>query len=99
MKIPRWMAEFERRGGRLTILDAGIDDIEACARRSDLVIVAAGKGEIVRLFERDAEKVALRHAATGFGADLRHRHGAAPGHSAVCFNLIPASANISASRR
>ena len=54
VKVPAWMAEFEKRGGRLTIHDAGIEDLETYARESDLVIVASGKGEIGRMFERDA---------------------------------------------
>ena len=56
VKFPAWMAEFERRGGRLTIKDAGVADLEDYARHSELVIVAAGKGDIAKLFERDAEK-------------------------------------------
>src|SRR5271169_2530723 len=45
VKFPAWMAEFERRGGRLTIKDAGVADLEDYARNSELVIVAAGKGD------------------------------------------------------
>ena len=33
--IPRWMTEFERRGGTITIHDAGIDDLERYAKQSD----------------------------------------------------------------
>ena len=29
IKIPAWMAEFERRGGRITIKEAGLADLEA----------------------------------------------------------------------
>src|SRR5271156_4261754 len=46
VKIPAWMAEFTRRGGSLMIRQAGVADLENYARRADLVIVAAGKGEI-----------------------------------------------------
>src|SRR5579863_5900054 len=56
VKFPAWMTEFERRGGRLTVKDVTVADLEVYARRSDLVVVAAGKGDIARLFERDAEK-------------------------------------------
>ncbi|NYT69223.1 styrene monooxygenase/indole monooxygenase family protein [Pusillimonas noertemannii] len=54
VKIPRWMEEFERLGGVLQIHQAGVADIDALAQRHDLVIVASGKGEVGRLFERDA---------------------------------------------
>lgn len=53
LKIPFWMREFERLGGELTILDAGVEDLERYARSHDLVIVASGKGELGCLFELD----------------------------------------------
>ncbi|MDT4836242.1 Styrene monooxygenase StyA [compost metagenome] len=56
IKMPRWMAEFERLGGELVIDEADIDALERYAAASDLVIVASGKGEIGKLFERDAER-------------------------------------------
>jgi hypothetical protein len=89
VKVPRWMAEFERRGGQLTILDAGIDDLEHYAKQSDLVIVAAGKGDIAKMFERDAEKSPFdkpqRSLALTYVKGMQPR----PDHSAVNFNLIP----------
>src|SRR5690606_2798366 len=48
--------EFERQGGNLVIEEAGLEELERYAQQSDLVIVAAGKGEIGKLFERDAER-------------------------------------------
>lgn len=56
LKMPRWMDEFERRGGRLVITDAGIADVEGYVDSSDLVLVATGKGELGKLFERDAAR-------------------------------------------
>lgn len=89
VKIPRWMAEFEKLGGTITIKDAGISDLELYARQDDLVVVASGKGEIGRLFERDAEKSAydkpMRALALTYVTGMTPR----PVHSAVCFNLIP----------
>lgn len=89
VKMPRWLAEFERRGGQLTILDAGIEDLERLARQSDLVIVAAGKGEIARLFERDAEKSMFEKPQRALALTYVKGLVPRPGHSAVCFNLIP----------
>ena len=54
IKMPAWMAEFERRGGHLLIEDAGLPELERYAAVSDLVIVSTGKGEVGKLFERDA---------------------------------------------
>lgn len=56
IKMPRWMREFERQGGNLVIEEAGLEELERYAQQSDLVIVASGKGEIGKLFERDAER-------------------------------------------
>ena len=89
VKIPAWMAEFERRGGRITIAEAGVTDLENFARASDLVIVAAGKGDIAKLFERDPQRSPFdkpqRALALTYVTGMTPR----PGHSAVCFNLIP----------
>jgi len=56
IKMPRWMDEFERQGGNLIIEEAGLAELERYAESSDLVIVASGKGEIGKLFERDDER-------------------------------------------
>lgn len=89
VKIPGWMAEFERRGGQLTIHEATIDDLEAYAKASDLVIVAAGKGDIAKLFERDAEKSPYDKPQRALALTYVKGMVPRPGHSAVCFNLIP----------
>jgi hypothetical protein len=89
VKIPAWMAEFERRGGRLTIHDAGIEDLERYARESDLVIVAAGKGDIAKLFERDAEKSPFDKPQRSLALTYVNGMAPRPDHSAVNFNLIP----------
>lgn len=89
VKIPAWMDEFTRRGGELTIADAGVDDLERYAAESDLVVVAAGKGQIASLFARDERKSTYdapqRALALTYVTGLTPR----PVHSAVCFNLIP----------
>lgn len=88
-KIPVWMDEFERRGGTLRIVDAGIEDLEQAAATSDLTIVAAGKGDIARLFERDAQRSPFDRPQRALA--LTYVHGMKPraDHSAVNFNLIP----------
>lgn len=89
VKIPAWMKEFELRGGKLDVTEAGVDELESYARSSDLVIVAAGKGEIARLFDRDAERSTYdtpqRALALTYVTGMRPRHE----YSAVSFNLIP----------
>ena len=53
VKMPYWMEEFERRGGQLVIQDVGIEELEQLANDYELVLLAAGKGEVVKQFERD----------------------------------------------
>jgi glycine/D-amino acid oxidase-like deaminating enzyme len=56
LKIPGWMEKLEEQGGKIVLHDASVPDLEAYARDNDLVIVAAGKGEVAKLFERDAAR-------------------------------------------
>jgi hypothetical protein len=89
VKVPGWLADLERKGGRLVIHDAGVEDLERYTQENELVIVAAGKGEIVRLFERDASRSPyeqpMRALALTYVTGMTPR----PDYSAVCFNLIP----------
>lgn len=89
VKVPRWMAEFTKLGGDLVIADAGIAEIDAYAAEVDLVIVASGKGEVGKMFARDAEKSAydkpMRALALTYVTGMTPREP----HSAVEFNLIP----------
>ncbi|MBM3678260.1 MAG: FAD-binding oxidoreductase [Actinobacteria bacterium] len=89
IKFPRWMEHFEGTGGRLVTHEASVDDLERYAQESDLVVVAAGKGEIARFFERDAERAQfdqpMRALALTYVTGMTPR----PEYSAVCFNLCP----------
>jgi Styrene monooxygenase A putative substrate binding domain len=89
VKMPRWMTEFEKRGGTIVYEEAAIDDLEVCAERSDLVIVAAGKGEIAKMFRRDDERSQYDRPQRALA--LTYVNGMTPrvDHSAVSFNLIP----------
>ena len=89
VKIPRWMAEFAARGGKLRVHEAGIADLEEYARSHDLVIVAAGKGPLGELFPRDADRSPYespqRALALTYVKNMRPREP----YAAVCFSLIP----------
>jgi hypothetical protein len=89
VKFPAWMAEFERRGGRLTIKDVTVADLEVYGKRSDLVVVAAGKGDIARLFERDAKKSPFDKPQRALALTYVNGMTPRPEYSAVNFNLIP----------
>jgi len=49
----RWTQEFEKRGGKTEIGNVDIPKLEEIAAESDLVLVAAGKADIGKLFEID----------------------------------------------
>ncbi len=89
VKFPAFMEVFEARGGTLVFEEAGVEDLERYAEKSDLVLVAAGKGEIAGLFERDAER--SQYAAPQRALALTYVNGMKPREefSAVNFNLIP----------
>jgi hypothetical protein len=89
MKYPVWMKEVERRGGTLEIGEATVADLETFAASSDLAIVAAGKGDIAKLFERDAEKSPFDKPQRALALTYLHGMAPRPDHSAVNFNLIP----------
>jgi len=89
LKMPGWMDLFRMRGGNLVLKDAGIDDLEELAATHDLTVVSAGKGEIVKLFERDAERSVFDKPQRALA--LTYVKGMTPRtpFSRVCFNLIP----------
>lgn len=89
VKIPRWMAEFEKLGGRLVLKDAGIADMELYAREDDLVIVASGKGDVGKMFERDAAKSPYDRPQRSLALTYVKGMTPRPEYSAVNFNLIP----------
>ena len=90
IKMPDWMELFAHRGGTLVIKEAGIADLEHLAATHDLVVVAAGKGDIVTLFERDETR--SPYQAPQRALALTYVHGmepAAPYGSICSFNIIP----------
>ncbi|GGJ75884.1 alanine-phosphoribitol ligase [Streptomyces camponoticapitis] len=92
VKMAGWMETFAQRGGQLVIHGAAVSDLDYFARTYDLVLVSAGKGELVAMFGRDAARspydtprrmlsVAYVH---GLGPRAEH-----PGLEAVRCNLVP----------
>ena len=89
VKYPRWLEHLESIGGELVIHEATVDDLERYRDAADLVVVAAGKGEIAGMFERDPARSPfdrpMRALALTYVTGMTPR----PEHSAVCFNLVP----------
>jgi hypothetical protein len=89
VKVPAWMKTFEERGGQILFQDAGIEDLERWTQSHDLVIVAAGKGEIAQMFERDAQRSPYDKPQRALALTYVHGMTPRPDYSAVNFNLIP----------
>ncbi|WP_111892369.1 styrene monooxygenase/indole monooxygenase family protein [Acinetobacter sp. MB5] len=89
VKMPDWMEEFERRGGKLVIQDVGLEELEQLASEYELVLLAAGKGEVVKQFEHDAERSTFDKPQRALA--LTYVKGMQPisPYSRVTFNVIP----------
>ena len=79
VKIPVWMDEFVRLGGDLQIRDVDIDVLEELARQYELILIAAGKGDIAGLFERDDQRSTFDKPQRALA--LTHVHGMKPSGS------------------
>jgi hypothetical protein len=93
LKMAAWLELFAERGGNVVINAATVSDLDHLSARYDLVIVAAGKGEIVEMFDRDAERspysVPQRSLAVAYVHGVQPREEE-PHTTAVRLNLIPA---------
>jgi len=89
IKLAGWMKEFAKRGGKLVIKDADIQDVNGYGTSHDLVLVAAGKGEINRLFERDAEKSPYDRPMRALALTYVKKMVPRKPFAAVSFNLMP----------
>lgn len=88
VKYPGWMKKFTDRGGELIIREASVADLENYARDSDLVIVAGGKGDITKLFERDGSRSPFDQPQRALA--LTYVTGLAPySPTRVAFNIAP----------
>jgi hypothetical protein len=89
LKMPAFMALFEQRGGILRIEDVGVAELERLAQQHELVIVAAGKGDVVGRFERDAARSRFDQPMRALAMTYVTGMTARPDYSRVAFNLMP----------
>ncbi|MEI5101568.1 styrene monooxygenase/indole monooxygenase family protein [Streptomyces sp. PmtG] len=92
VKMAGWMETFAQRGGQLVIHGAAVGDLDYFARTYDLVLVAAGKGELVSMFERDAARSPYDAPQRALAVAYVHGLGPRPEHpefDAVRCNLVP----------
>lgn len=92
VKMAGWLELLEERGGKVITHGVTTADLDRLTSLYDLVVVAAGKGELVQLFDRDAERSVFtqpqRSLAIAYvhGLERRPEH---PEASAVRFNIVP----------
>jgi hypothetical protein len=92
VKMAGWLELFEERGGQLIIHGVTTADLDKLAGMYDLTVVAAGKGELVQLFDRDPAR--SPHTTPQRALSLVYCHGVEgrpehPDFTAVRFNIIP----------
>jgi hypothetical protein len=92
VKMAGWIEAFAERGGQLVVHGAAVSDLDYFARRYDLVLVAAGKGELVGMFGRDAGRSPYATPQRSLAVSYVHGLGPRPEHPdfhAVRCNLVP----------
>ena len=89
VKMSAWLEAASERGADVRICDVGVPEMEALARSHDLVLLAAGKGEIVNQLGRNAGRSPFDKPQRALA--LTYVKGMTPStpYSRVRFNLIP----------
>lgn len=87
--MPRLIEELQKLGGKFVVEDVGVESMERMTEDYDLVIVAAGKGEIVRVFERDADRSPFDKPMRALALTYVKNMEPIRPFSKVSFNLIP----------
>ncbi|RRO18611.1 FAD-binding oxidoreductase [Saccharopolyspora rhizosphaerae] len=92
VKMAGWLELFEDRGGKAIYQGVTTSDLDSLTKNYDLVIVAAGKGELVQLFDRDPARSPYISAQRTLSVCYVHGAGPRPEHPdtlAVRFNVQP----------
>ena len=92
VKMAAWLELFDERGGNLVTHGVTTADLNALSRMYDLTIVAAGRGELVQLFDRDPDKSPYDRPQRALCALYAHgveSRPERPGTRDVWINAIP----------
>jgi 2-polyprenyl-6-methoxyphenol hydroxylase-like FAD-dependent oxidoreductase len=97
VKMAGWLETFAERGGRVVVHAVAVSDLDYFSRAYDLVLVAAGKGELVSMFARNAER--SPYGAPQRALAVSYVHGLAPRPEypevrAVRCNLVPGTGEL-----
>ena len=89
VKFSGWLKEFAERGGNLVFQDASPQDLDGYSKSHDLVLVAAGNGELTRMFERDATSSPFDKPMRALALTYVRNMVPRTSFTAVSFNLVP----------
>src|SRR5579883_2330341 len=92
VKMSAWLELFEQRGGRVVVNAATVSDLDRLAAMYDLTVVAAGKGEITALFDRDDSRSPYSEPQRALAIAYVHGMARRPEHPDVVgvrLDLIP----------
>ena len=92
VKMAGWLELLEDWGGQVVYHGVTTSDLNALTKLYDLVIVAAGKGELVQLFDRDPERSPYSSPQRALSVIYVHGMAPRPEHpnlNAVRFNAVP----------
>jgi hypothetical protein len=88
VKFSGWLKEFAERGGNLVFQDASPQDLGGYSKSHDLVLVAAGNGELTRMFERDATRSPFDKPMRALALTYVRNMVPRTSFTAVSFNLV-----------
>ena len=92
VKMAGWLELLEKRGGKVVTHGVTTADLDRFTSLYDLVIVAAGKGELVQLFDRNPARSPFTRPQRTLALAYVHGIPPRPEHPdfrAVRFNIIP----------
>lgn len=92
VKMAGWLELLEKRGGKVVTHGVTTADLDRLTEMYDLVVVAAGKGELVQLFDRNPDRSPFSRPQRALSLAYVHGLPTRPEHPefrAVRFNLIP----------
>jgi hypothetical protein len=91
VKMPGWLELFAERGGKVVVNGVTVSDLDLLVRGYDLTLVAAGKGELVSMFTRDADRSPYTAPQRALAVSYVHGLGPRPEYDfeAVRCNLVP----------
>ncbi|HJT04351.1 MAG TPA: styrene monooxygenase/indole monooxygenase family protein, partial [Pseudonocardiaceae bacterium] len=92
VKMSGWLELFEDRGGKIVYHGVTTYDVDALTHFYDLVVIAAGKGELVGLFDRDPSRSPYTSTQRILAVVYVHGMAPRPEHpttQAVRFNAVP----------